>query len=258
MKRYKGVLLDVDNTLLDFDAGEKAGVTAVLGAFGVRADAGMLEQYSRINASLWKAYERGEIEHRTIMETRFLRFFQELGLGEGGDLAERLYRAQLDASAIPVEGAGELLAWLYERYPLYVVTNGTSRTQYRRLAKAGFRRYFREVFVSEDAGCQKPRKEFFDYCFSRIRQENHAGEADPADYLIVGDSLTSDILGGINGGLDTCWFNRKGEPRPADIVPCYEIHRLEELRGLLGEAAQGQREASAGGCCTGAAQETGL
>ena len=100
-------------------------------------------------------------------------------------------------------------------------------TQYSRLESAGISHYFQEIFISEDTGFHKPEKGYFDYCFERIP------DFDPAMAMIVGDSLTSDILGGRNAGLRTCWFNRAGRPPRPDIVPDFEIHRLEELPDIL-------------------------
>lgn len=227
MKDYKILLLDVDDTLLDFGAAERSGICEVLIAYGVEPDEEKIALYSRINAGLWKAFERGEIVRDTIMEVRFGKFFAELGKEVNGPEAERLYRAQLDASAVMIEGAQEILDYLSEKYELYVITNGVSETQYHRLAKSGIDRYMKDIFVSEDAGCQKPKKEFFEYCFSRM------GTSDVDRMLVIGDSLTSDIRGGNNAGIDTCWFNRKGAKCPSDISVNYEIHKLEELKKLL-------------------------
>ena len=227
MKKYRKLLFDVDNTLLDFDEAERNGIRKVLEAYGEIPDEGKLALYSSINASLWKAYERGEIVRDTIMETRFQLFFDRLGKQINGQKAEEMYRAQLDASAVMIEGAQELLDVLAPEYELYVITNGVSETQYRRLKTSGIDRYMKGIFVSEDAGFQKPRKEFFEYCFSRME------DPDPSGMLVIGDSLSSDIRGGNAAGIDTCWFNRKGESGMEGITVTYEIHRLEELERLL-------------------------
>lgn len=227
MGKYRILLLDVDDTLLDFQAAEKNGVQEVLRVYGMEPDEEKIRLYSEINDSLWKAYERGEIVRDAIMESRFRLFFERLGKEVDGQEAEELYRRQLDASAVKIEGAQELLDYLAPKYELYIVTNGVSKTQYQRLAKSGFDRYMKDIFVSEDAKSQKPRKEFFDYCFGRMENPN------PGEMLIIGDSLSSDIRGGNNAGIDTCWFNRKGKQRQEGISVTYEIHRLEELKGIL-------------------------
>ena len=227
MKKYKVLLLDVDDTLLDFKAAERNGICEVLRAYGVEPDEEKINRYSRLNDSLWKAFERGEIQRDTIMEVRFGRYFAELGKEVNGPEAEKLYRAQLDASAVMIDGAQEILDYLSQKYDLYVITNGVSQTQYHRLKKSGIDKYMKDIFVSEDAGYQKPRKEFFEYCFHRM------GNTDVSEMLVIGDSLSSDIRGGNNAGIDTCWFNRKGASHPEDISVNYEIRHLEELKKIL-------------------------
>ena len=227
MKKYKILLMDVDDTLLDFKAAERNGICEVLKAYGVEPDEEKIALYSQLNDSLWKAFERGEIVRDTIMEVRFGRFFAMLGKEVDGPEAEKLYREQLNASAVMIDGAQEILDYLSEKYDLYVIINGVSKTQYHRLAKSGIDRYMKDIFVSEDAGCQKPKKEFFDYCLERM------GTADVSEMLVIGDSLSSDIRGGNNAGIDTCWFNRKGGSVPEDIFVNYEIRQLEDLKKIL-------------------------
>ena len=228
MRTYRDILLDVDGTLLDFGAAEQVGIAAVLARYGFEADEERIRLYHRINGAAWAAFERGEVTKERLVEERFETFFQELGKNVNGREAEDLYRSYLDQSAVLIDGAEDICRYLKERgYGLYVVTNGTSTTQYKRLALSGLDAYMDGIFVSEDAGSQKPQKEYFDYCFARIPQ------ADPSEVLLVGDSLTSDIKGGINAGVSTCWYNPAGLPEREDIRPDRQIRRLEELKELL-------------------------
>ncbi len=228
MRTYRDILLDVDGTLLDFGAAEQVGIAAVLARYGFEADEERIRLYHRINGAAWAAFERGEVTKERLVEERFETFFQELGKNVNGREAEDLYRSYLDQSAVLIDGAEDICRYLKERgYGLYVVTNGTSTTQYKRLALSGLDAYMDGIFVSEDAGSQKPQKEYFDYCFARIPQ------ADPSRMLLVGDSLTSDIKGGINAGVSTCWYNPAGLPEREDIRPDRQIRRLEELKELL-------------------------
>lgn len=228
MRTYRDILLDVDGTLLDFGAAEQVGIAAVLARYGFEADEERIRLYHRINGAAWAAFERGEVTKERLVEERFETFFQELGKNVNGREAEDLYRSYLDQSAVLIDGAEDICRYLKERgYGLYVVTNGTSTTQYKRLALSGLDAYMDGIFVSEDAGSQKPQKEYFDYCFARIPQ------ADPSRMLLVGDSLTSDIKGGINAGVSTCWYNPAGFPEREDIRPDRQIRRLEELKELL-------------------------
>ena len=228
MRTYRDILLDMDGTLLDFGAAEQVGIAAVLARYGFEADEERIRLYHRINGAAWAAFERGEVTKERLVEERFETFFQELGKNVNGREAEDLYRSYLDQSAVLIDGAEDICRYLKERgYGLYVVTNGTSTTQYKRLALSGLDAYMDGIFVSEDAGSQKPQKEYFDYCFARIPQ------ADPSRMLLVGDSLTSDIKGGINAGVSTCWYNPAGLPEREDIRPDRQIRRLEELKELL-------------------------
>ena len=139
------------------------------------------------------------------------------------------YEALLESGHYFVPGAPELLEELYPRYELYLISNGNLRTQEGRLKSAGISPFFKGIFISEVIGVNKPAKAFFDACFTAIpgfRRE---------DALIVGDSLSSDILGGINAGVRTCWFNPDGIPLSGSVRPDYEIHALGELPALLEE-----------------------
>ena len=162
-----------------------------------------------------------------ILESRFPLFFKELGVEGDGLAAERLYRKQLDESAVLIDGALEILERLSGHYEMYVITNGVSKTQYSRLKKSGIDRYMKDIFVSEDAGAQKPQNAFFDYCLERM------GHPALEQLLVIGDSLTSDIQGGINAGIDTCWFDRKGTGDTQGREVTYIIRALKELEEIL-------------------------
>lgn len=225
--KYTTLLLDADGTLLDFDEAERQGLQAVLQAYGVTPSKELELRYHEINKQYWAMFERGDIPKSAIMERRYPHFFRTLGVDVEAAAVEKLYRSHLDCCAALLHGAWELCETLSTRYQLYIITNGVSQTQYRRLKDSGLDLFFQDVFVSEDAGSQKPQREYFDYCFARI------SEKDPARMLVIGDSLTSDIQGGKNAGLDTCWVNLKNEICPETLKPDFEIHALDELMELL-------------------------
>ena len=226
-KKYHTLLLDVDGTLLDFHASERQGISRILMDYGFPASDELVEKYHQINDGYWQAFNRGEISKERLCRERFVRFFGELGLSVDGEDAEKSYRTFLDGSAILLPGALETCRKLSGKYDCYVVTNGTSQTQYRRLALSGLDVLMKDIFVSEDAGSQKPQKAYFDYCFSRIPG------ALPEEMLIVGDSLSSDILGGNLAGIDTCWVNPEGLPVPEGIRADYQIRKIGELLEIL-------------------------
>lgn len=249
-KRYQAVLMDVDGTLLDFNKAEVLGIREVMKAYNVESTEEKEKLYHKINKELWESFERGEIPKQQIMDTRFGVFFEKIGEMEPelsvvtyekgqkrffgltkeelGIQAEKRYRKELDEGAFLIPGALEICRYLAEKYPVYVVTNGVSGTQYKRIQKAGLSPYFKDIFVSEDAGSQKPQKEFFQYCFSRIPG------CKPENMIIIGDSLTSDIKGGCMAGTDTCWYNPEGaENKDASIRIDYEIKDLKEIKEIL-------------------------
>ena len=225
--KFTTILLDLDDTLLDFGAAEKVALSKTLLELGIEPTEAKLHRYHEINISQWEAFERGELSRERVLTRRFELFFEELGLSIDAQACEDRYRHYLGIGHYFVEGAEALLEYLVPKYKLYLASNGVAETQYSRLESAGISHYFDEIFISETTGHHKPEREYFDYCFARIP------DFDPNTTLIIGDSLSSDILGGNNAGIHTCWCNIKGLPPRADIVPDFEIHSLAELYELL-------------------------
>lgn len=227
MKSYKTLFFDVDDTLLDFGATERKALRSLFDDIQFDFAAEAEERYRTINRSLWNSYEEGKIGRDEVLNTRFSLFLKEFGREENGAALETKYRAYIANGHDLIQGAFEVITELHEHYDLYIVTNGVSDTQYKRLKDSNLLPFFKEVFVSEDTGFQKPMKEFFTYVFDRI--PNFIPEAG----LIIGDSLTADIKGGSVSGLDTCWFNPGHKSNGLGIDPTYEIHSISELRGIL-------------------------
>lgn len=229
MSRYSSLLFDVDGTLLDFGAAEERGLTAVFQEYGAGGydTAKLTEAYRKINRELWTSFEQGQITMTQLKNTRFQAVFQQFRIEADPVLTEKRYREFLNSSAIPVSGAEEVLKYLQPRYRLYVVTNGFSETQRRRMAASGLHKYFRSYFISEEAGFQKPQKQFFDYCLERM------DGASRTEAFIIGDSLDSDIRGGNASGIDTCWFNPSGAKHNPQIHADKEIRSLSELMTFL-------------------------
>lgn len=227
MKEYKTLFFDVDDTLLDFGAAEKLALQLLFEEQKIPLTSEIETQYKEINQGLWKRFEAGELDRDEVVNTRFSILFNEYGNKVDGTLLEKNYRTFLEQGHQLVNGAFELITELNSQYDLYIVTNGVSSTQDKRLRASGLYPLFKGIFVSEDTGFQKPMKEFFDYVFARIPhfEVNQA--------LIIGDSLSADILGGVAAGMDTCWFNPKMKPYDSDIIPTYQIHKLEELKRIL-------------------------
>ncbi|MBY8913376.1 YjjG family noncanonical pyrimidine nucleotidase [Bacillus sp. YC2] len=227
MKNYQTLLFDIDNTLLDFTASENDALQKLFQDTEIELTAEVEARYKSMNQGLWKAFEEGEMTRDEVVNTRFTLLFKEYGYEADGVLLNQKYRQYLEEGHQLIDGAYELIKSLHPVYDLYIVTNGVSRSQYKRLRDSGLYPFFKDIFVSEDTGFQKPMKEYFDYVFARI-PDFSAEQA-----LIIGDSLSADMKGGQMAGLDTCWFNPGQKANESGVVPTYEIHSLDELYDLL-------------------------
>ena len=221
------IFFDLDDTLLDFRKAEAESLKRTLPVFGIDPTPAVLERYHEINAAQWRLLEEGKLTREQVLLRRYELLFEELGLDGAPAEVCRLYEQNLASGHWVIPGAEELLETLSPQYDLYLATNGTAVVQHSRLKRTGLNRYFKGIFISEEMGADKPSPEYFRRCFEAIPG------FDPAAAIIVGDSLTSDIRGGKNAGIRTCWFNPKGkEPHP-DIRPDESIKSLSELPALL-------------------------
>lgn len=228
MKNYKTLLFDVDDTLLDFGAAERAALRFLFEEKNISLTTEIETHYKKINQDLWRSFEEGKINRDEVLNTRFSILFKTYNREVDGALLEKSYRSYLEEGKQLMEGALEVIIDLQNNnYDLYIVTNGVSKTQYKRLRASGLHPLFKDIFVSEDTGFQKPMKEYFDYVFARIPN------FDVKQALIIGDSLSADIKGGQLAGLDTCWLNSEMKTNNTDIVPTYEIQILDELYRIL-------------------------
>ncbi len=226
MQKYTTLYFDLDNTLLDFTATERRAILQLLEKHNLPATQENAKLYSGINDTYWKRFERGEIEKKEIFAGRFKTLLE--ALGETGD-AEKMatdYFYFLSCGHDCIEGAEDILKYVKDKgYLVYITTNGVASTQYKRIDECGLKQYFDAVFVSEEAGSQKPEKEYFQYVMDNSCQK------DKSKILVIGDSLSSDILGGINFGVDTCWLNPKGAK--ATVECTHEITNLFDLKKIL-------------------------
>jgi 2-haloacid dehalogenase len=227
LKKYQTLLFDVDDTLLDFGAAETTALRLLFEDQKTPFTKEIETQYKKINQDLWKSFEEGKLNRDVVVNTRFSILFKEYGQLVDGTLLEKKYRSYLEEGHQLVNGAFELISDLQNQYDLYIVTNGVFKTQDKRLRDSGLYTLFKDIFVSEDTGFQKPMKEYFDYVFTRI--PNFSLDRG----LIIGDSLSSDIKGGQMAGLDTCWFNPEMKPNDTQIIPTYQIQKLDELYQIL-------------------------
>ena len=222
------LLLDLDDTILDFHKAERIALNKTIRDFGVEPSEAVLDRYHHINKWHWEQLELGVMTRDQVLVGRFDQLFQELGMEVDAAACMKQYERNLSIGHYFLPGAEEAVKRLKEHYRLFLVSNGTATVQHSRLTSAGLYPYFEQVFISQEIGYNKPDKAYFDRCFERI-----PGFA-PEKALMVGDSLTSDIKGGINAGLKTVWVNPAHKPC-GDIRPDYEIEGLSQLEALLEE-----------------------
>lgn len=227
MMKYEIILFDVDDTLFDFAKTEREALQKTFQLFGVGTDwTDYLPPYKEISAGLWRDLEQGGISIAELGVERFRRLFLAHDLEIDPDLFNRLYLGNLGKEVHLTEGAVELCNSL-SAYRLAIITNGFTEVQKSRIAGSPLCDSFELLVTSEEAGFQKPAPGIFDYLFAKLQI------ADKEKVLIVGDSLTSDIQGGVNYGIDTCWFNPQRKENTLGIRPTYEIHTLKELTHVL-------------------------
>lgn len=223
----KAVLLDSDDTLLDFTLAEHIALKKTLTQVGIDPKDETISLYSEINKRHWEMLERGELTRAQVLTRRFDRLFETLGIEGNSKETQAIYERNLSIGHYFIPGAVELLEALYGKYKLYMVTNGNESVQVPRLKSADIGHFFEEIFISQRIGYDKPRIEFFDKCFAQMPP--YARD----ELIIIGDSLTSDIQGGLNAGIHTCWFNPRGKQGRADIVPELVVKRLDEIPALI-------------------------
>ena len=222
----KTVFLDLDDTLFDFHRSESEAISLTLSHFGIEPTDAIRKRYSEINRSMWEALELGNMTREEILVRRFELLFAELGVDVCGMDARRTYEWELGSSYFYIDGAQELLSELSSKYDLYLMSNGTAAVQDRRIGASGIAKYFKGIFISEKIGYNKPSREFFERCFDKIP------DFDKSTAIIIGDSLSSDIQGGINAGILTCHYNPRAE-KDVTPTPDYTVNSLSELPALL-------------------------
>ena len=227
MPRYSVVLLDADNTLFDFDLAEHKALRLALEAHGIPCTQEAEETYVAVNRDLWAAFDRGEITQPDLVVARFARTLDALGLTGDADALNRDYLARLGEQSDLLPGALEFCEALAPHCTLALLTNGVASVQHGRLSRSPIGRFFPHPFISQELGCQKPQPEFFSAVFRALDL------TDLSRAVMVGDTLGSDILGGIRAGVDTVWFNPKHLPGRADIAPTHTVECFTALQNII-------------------------
>ncbi len=226
---YKYILWDVDGTVLDFLRAEANAIKALFKKYDLgECTPEMLKLYSSINAKYWQMLERNEITKPEVLLGRFCEFFETIGVDTS--IAEDFnydYQLALGDTVEFCPNAKEMLLSQKGKYIIAAVTNGTKVAQDKKLRLSGLDKIFDYIFISENVGVEKPNIEYFDFVFKNL------GITDKSEAIIIGDSLTGDILGGNNAGIDTCWYNPKHKPNTGEITPTYEIDDLGKVQEIL-------------------------
>lgn len=225
---YTTFLLDLDHTLFDSDTSEDAAFAGTLAAAGIEQPDEYRATYRRINLALWAAVERGEIAAREVRTRRFEHFVEECGFDADPLQMADDFVAGLAANGELYDGVHDILAGLVSSGPLALITNGLSEVQRARIERTGIGDYFEAIVISAEVGVAKPAAGIFDIAFEAL--DSPAAETT----LMVGDNLSSDIRGGRNYGVGTCWYNPGGREGNDRDRPDHVIGELRELLGFVG------------------------
>ena len=219
MNTYEWILFDADETLFHFDA--FTGLQRVFSIYDGHFSEDDYQAYQAINKSLWVEYQQGSISAQHLQQTRFHPWSHKIGMSPGE--LNNAFMAAMAEISVPLEGAISLLRALKGRVKLGIVTNGFIELQQNRLERTGLNDYFDVLVISEQVGVAKPHRDIFDHALSAM------GKPDKERVLMVGDTLETDILGGRNAGLHTCWLNSANKPKSIEIEPTYQVSSLMEL-----------------------------
>ena len=226
--KYNTILFDADGTLYDFD---KAAVEALKSGFKkYRLDwtTNTFFIYEEVNKKIWNDFEKGLITTKEIKTERFKRFFNIIDVTNVDSIKfSEDYLEFLSQNNYLLEGAEEIVKWSNERFELAIVTNGLASVQNPRFKSSELRKYFKHIIISEEIGFAKPKKEIFEYSFNLLNNPKRE------NVIIIGDNLTSDIKGGEDYGIDSCWYNPAKVNNDSEIIPTFEIKNLNELKNIL-------------------------
>lgn len=229
----KAVFIDIDDTLLSFSGYVRQAMKDGFRLFGLKPyEEEMFPIFERVNNGLWRELEKGELTFEELIKVRWNRIFKELGIDFDGVRFETFFREQLHFSAVPEEGAMELLSYLAGKYVLCAASNGPYEQQMNRLRVGNMEDSFRHFFISSKIGAQKPSREFFDACFAELR-ETEFPELRAEETIIIGDSLTSDISGGTSYGMHTCHYRKKPLQNAETSTAEYTVDKLLDIIRIL-------------------------
>lgn len=225
------ILLDNDGTLMDFALAQQKALEEIYSKSFISAllpySPFILDCYDKSNKSWWEKLEKGECTKTELQIGRFSDFFELIGIPGDPEEFNRQFMQALGAGQFLIDGAAEITGKLSQKYDIYIITNGIAETQHKRIDTCGYISSIKGIFVSEETGYAKPNREYFRYVLNSI------GDLDPSHYIVIGDSLSSDILGAKNAGIECIWYNPAKEKNINSLPIKYEISSLGELEALL-------------------------
>lgn len=221
MMKYTTLLFDADGTLFDFHRSEAEAIREIMSLAGITPTDALVAAYSEINLSMWKLLERGEIQKSELFYRRFEVFCETFGFSADAKKMAHDYSAVLSQKSYLFDGAEALCQKLSQKAELYIVTNGLAAVQNGRYARCPLRPYIQKMFISDEIGYEKPDVRYFEAVTAQIPN------FDRARTLIIGDSLSSDMRGGIAFGIDTCWYNPSGQPLPSDMPITHVVSNFD-------------------------------
>ncbi|MCJ0054779.1 YjjG family noncanonical pyrimidine nucleotidase [Clostridioides difficile] len=228
MKTYKFIFFDADDTLFDFKKSESHAFKKLLSEFDLEFNfENYIESYRNISDKLWLDLEKNIITLNELKLLRFELFANKISLDVDSETLSKMYLNFLGECTFLIPGAIDILQYLKKKYTIVIITNGISVVQKKRLENSKIKGYIDGMVVSEELKISKPNPEIFKYALKKFNCH------DKSSALMIGDSLTSDILGGINSGIDTCWLNSNNSINYTNHIPTYEINTLIELKKLL-------------------------
>lgn len=230
MPKYQHIFFDLDRTLYDFDRNNRETILQIFRNLNIDVLAGIdfetfHKAYHKINIPLWERYKNQEITKEYLNVTRFSETLKGFGVNHelGATFASEYIRlSPMQINLLP--GAIEVLDYLYEKYPMHIITNGFDEIQYVKIYRCGLEKYFRHIIVSEAAGAQKPNPKIFEYAFEKTG-------ALAQNSILIGDDPDSDVFGAMQMGMDQVWLAQPGEISP--YQPTYQIGHLLELKEIL-------------------------
>ena len=229
----KVVLIDIDDTLLSFSGYVKEAMRDGFSLFGLKAyTEAMFPVFEKINNSLWRQLEKGTLSFEELVKCRWNLIFEELGIDFDGVIFEEFFQEKLFHSAVPEDGAEDLLKYLSGKYTLCAASNGPYEQQINRLRVGKMRDYFTHCFISAEIGAQRPSRQFFDCCFNILKEAGFPGLV-PEEVIIIGDSISSDISGGIEYGMHTCLYQKNVLPERGAYRADYVVSSLAEIKDIL-------------------------